>query len=327
LIVSASLLMDAVLSYPEFYDFAWWLEGLPHGWPHMNFGYSMMMMNSPDDPAFMLHHCNIDRIYSLWQDCYDHETITKELMTSTHYTTDGWEPINPYSDLPYSLGLDSSMPYAFAASGYGSTAKPIYSVVFPSTWPTPRDLFPSINGYKGLDVRYGPDAMVAAFGSSCTQNVNGWTVVNYGVSTKRDTNGDDHLEDHKIQRERLERETKAGKKHHEVIKAMAMEDCEAAPKVKLTPKLLEWIRMNGLDIEQFNTICDKVSERAESNKDLNNNQDDLTEQGKRTVPLWVIITASIGSTILLIAIVTLIVLYLRKRNEVDNGKAYTEMRE
>jgi hypothetical protein len=293
----------------------------------------MSMMNSPDDPVFFLHHCNIDRFFAVWQDCWDYELISKTMMTATHYSP-SWAPYNPYTDKPYALGIDSPMQYAFSASGSRSTARAAYSVVFPSPWPSPRDLWPSVDGYKGLNVRYGPDSMVTAYGASCTNNANGWTLVNVPApSSKRDVTGDELEHDltpkFKEQKERLERETKAGRSHHEVIKDMAMEDCVAGPKVKITPKLLGWIRMNNLNIKQFDTICDKVSERADvgmSGEGADDNKTDLSQTGQ-SVPLWVILTASIGSTILLIAIVTLIVIYWRKRNEVEIGNSYTEMRE
>jgi len=335
LMTSAAEIMYQVIANPNYNYFAGWLEGLPHGWVHMNFGWTMGMMNSPDDPVFMLHHCNIDRIYAIWQDCWDYELVSKTMMTSAHYAPSTYPPYNPYSDRLYNLGIDSPMPYAMSAAGSGSTARAIYSVVFPSTWPTPRDMWPSVNGYKGLNVRYGPDAMVSAYGESCRNNANGWTLVNVDVDyTKRDVNGDLELDQNlspkfKEQKERLERETKAGRSHHEVIKDMAMEDCVAGPKVKITPKLLGWIKMNNLHISQFDTICDKVSERADQGMSGEGSTDNMTDlpQTGQTVPMWVILTASIGSTILLIAIVTLIIIYLRKRNEVDIGKSYTEMKE
>jgi len=327
LMTSGAQIMYQIISNPEFLSYASWLEGLPHGWPHMNFGWTMSMMNSPDDPAFMLHHCNIDRMYAVWQDCWDYELVPKGQMTSDHYSP-SWAPYNPYTDKVYALGIDSPMPYAFSASGSGSTARATYSVVFPATWPTPRDMWPSVNGYKGLNVRYGPDTMVTAYGDSCTQNTNGWALVNIPDGyTKRDVNGGDldlspRFKEHQ---ERLERETKAGRSHHEVIKDMAMEDCVAGPKIKITPKLLGWIRMNNLHIKQFDTICDKVSERADQgiSGESADNKADLSQTGQ-SVPLWVILTASIGSIILLIAIVTLIIIYWRKKNEVDNGTPYNE---
>lgn len=41
----------------------YFLHNGPHGWV----GGNMMPMTSPNDPVFFLHHCNIDRIWSIWQ--------------------------------------------------------------------------------------------------------------------------------------------------------------------------------------------------------------------------------------------------------------------
>ena len=52
------------------------LEGWqPAGGPHLHnrvhvwVGGSMLPDTSPDDPVFFLHHCNVDRIWALWQTC------------------------------------------------------------------------------------------------------------------------------------------------------------------------------------------------------------------------------------------------------------------
>lgn len=43
------------------------LEGVIHNPGHMWVGGSMMAMSSPNDPVFWLHHCNIDRLWAIWQ--------------------------------------------------------------------------------------------------------------------------------------------------------------------------------------------------------------------------------------------------------------------
>jgi len=50
-------------------DFAAFLPGLegPHGSIHMWVGGHMTSMTSPNDPIFFLHHANIDRLWSKWQ--------------------------------------------------------------------------------------------------------------------------------------------------------------------------------------------------------------------------------------------------------------------
>jgi tyrosinase len=78
----------------EFYDTAHWdvfskgfrnaLEGFTngpqlHNRVHVWVGGSMELMTSPNDPVFFLNHCNVDRIWTLWQD----------LRYNTDYPDDG----------------------------------------------------------------------------------------------------------------------------------------------------------------------------------------------------------------------------------------------
>lgn len=61
-------------------DFTVELEGIPHAYPHICIDGNMGSGNSPDDPAFYLHHCFVDFLYALWQDCYNYDgkTTTSE---------------------------------------------------------------------------------------------------------------------------------------------------------------------------------------------------------------------------------------------------------
>jgi hypothetical protein len=43
------------------------LEPELHNRAHVFVGGSMLPGTSPDDPVFFLHHCNVDRIWALWQ--------------------------------------------------------------------------------------------------------------------------------------------------------------------------------------------------------------------------------------------------------------------
>ena len=46
----------------------------------------MSGMLSVSDPLFFVHHANVDRIWSLWQDYYDHDQLeTSRYETSEHY--------------------------------------------------------------------------------------------------------------------------------------------------------------------------------------------------------------------------------------------------
>jgi tyrosinase len=67
----------------DFYDTPYWdvfsrgfrnaLEGWPngpqlHNRVHVWIGGSMELSTSPNDPVFFLNHCNVDRIWAMWQD-------------------------------------------------------------------------------------------------------------------------------------------------------------------------------------------------------------------------------------------------------------------
>jgi len=51
------------------------MEGLLHGAPHVWISGHMGAFGSPNDPIFFSHHCNVDRIWSLWQDCHDYDRV------------------------------------------------------------------------------------------------------------------------------------------------------------------------------------------------------------------------------------------------------------
>jgi hypothetical protein len=48
-------------------SFRKFLEYLMHNGVHAWVGGNMMPMTSPNDPVFFLHHCNIDRLWAIWQ--------------------------------------------------------------------------------------------------------------------------------------------------------------------------------------------------------------------------------------------------------------------
>ena len=62
----ATLAQDA-LTEPTFSSFQSSLSG-PHGWVHGNVGGQMASVPYAGfDPIFFLHHCNVDRVWALWQ--------------------------------------------------------------------------------------------------------------------------------------------------------------------------------------------------------------------------------------------------------------------
>jgi len=83
--------------------------------------------------------------------------------------------------------------------------------------------------------------------------------------------------------------------------------------------------MNNQHISDFDTLCDKPSERL--NQESNKVDQTTTSLNGSFVPLWVIISASVGTAIVLIAIVVLIIIYMRKKALSSNSEySYSEMK-
>merc|ERR1711871_1846638 len=61
------------------------LEGIPHGSTHNYLGGHMRSFISPADPIFFSHHCFIDKLWAVWQDCHDMDTesITQKVKEAT----------------------------------------------------------------------------------------------------------------------------------------------------------------------------------------------------------------------------------------------------
>ena len=52
--------------------------------------------SSPADPIFFSHHSYIDKVWALWQDCHDHDSIHSSKITKAQYegTTFGVDGVN-----------------------------------------------------------------------------------------------------------------------------------------------------------------------------------------------------------------------------------------
>jgi len=77
---SPSQLMDLIDQSSQYKFFRPYLEGTPHGLPHVCIGGDaygdMATYFSPNDPIFYLHHCFVDYLYAIWQDCNDYDGAT-----------------------------------------------------------------------------------------------------------------------------------------------------------------------------------------------------------------------------------------------------------
>jgi len=290
---------------------------------------------------FWLHHTNIDRLYRWWGDCYDYESVktpgTNQYTAANPISSRGYTAYNPYTGIKYNVDATAKIPYYISKNKKSYIFPDTSSCTSPPCWPTPKALWsmgsPTALGYDGICYRYGPDTMCQTLGSSCKNNLNGWNWVNQQNIAKRSI--DDEIIHSSETHPRLAKlhalgnilkeEVAKGKSHDEVLKSMAMSQCEKATKLKLTEQTLDWIRMNNLHVSDFDTLCDKPSERL-TQESVKEDQSTTNLNGS-FVPLWVIISASIGTAIVLIAIVVLIIIYIRKKSVVPNSEySYSEMK-
>jgi len=188
-------------------------------------------------------------------------------------------------------------------------------------------------GYDGINYRYGSDDLVKTMGTMCTKNVKGWNWVHQTSSQKR-SHDDEEIESTPHPRlaklhalgNILKEEIAKGRSHEEALTALATAQCEKAAKLPLNKKTLDWIRMNNLHISDFDTLCDKPSERLTQESVKEDHDQSTNSLNGSFVPLWVIISASIGTAIVLIAIVVLIIIYMRKKSEANSEYSYAEMK-
>jgi hypothetical protein len=326
--VGPSQAMNMIVTRNKYLDFASWLEATIHGTVHMFCGFSMSRMISPDDPLFFLHHCNIDRLYHIWIDCQGYENIPSSSITSAQYAPNPISKDNPDSNLPdYTFSSTSEMPYYWGESA---------TIIFPKNsngkWPSPKDVwstgFPGAPGFDGMYYRYGPDQLVRGFGKTCPDTK--WTLVDPGyVSTKKRERDEDLIPMIQKCKETLDGKVSEGKTHKEALYEMAMTECQNAPKNEITPELLEWFKMNNLQPENFDSICDQPSKRIkvkytiESNDKEDTTSVTLKEASTPSVPLWVIITASVGSGIVLI-VLSIIIFFTIRRKEIADSDDHTK---
>jgi len=102
----AACVEHCIITYPDFgtassAGFSTEYEGTPHAAPHNWVDGYFSTTDSCDDPLFFVHHSNVDRLYGMWQDCWDHDLVAQSALTSSQYSSN---PANTYS-------LDTCMPY------------------------------------------------------------------------------------------------------------------------------------------------------------------------------------------------------------------------
>jgi len=213
--------------------------------------------------CFFSHHCNIDRLFALWQDCHDFENAGYNLTTAQYQAINNIDPITKLPYMDYSQ--TSQMPYFWTNTDTGA---PI------PTTPAPRDVYgmgnPGAPGFDGMFYRYGSDELVTSFSTDakgrpfCTANLLGWNLVNQSLpgTSKRDIDGVNGYRVSAVYRllqimlRRAISLTPA-----EALQFVAQFECQQSAPVEITDDLEAWIVMQGTTVQQYDRICDKLSTR------------------------------------------------------------------
>jgi tyrosinase len=102
------------------------LEARPHNQVHNNIGGWMPSALSPRDPIFFMHHCNIDRIWALWNSLgglNSHDALWTDMVFTNNFINPNASPYSPKvsdlfhpEDLGYTYGLSPAPGLVVAAS-------------------------------------------------------------------------------------------------------------------------------------------------------------------------------------------------------------------
>ena len=87
--------INKCLEKQSYTEFTTALEGL-HADVHAWVGGTMTdLLTSPADPLFWMHHANIDRIYTLWQNAHPDNPNTIPRLSGSDLNMDPWEGTEP----------------------------------------------------------------------------------------------------------------------------------------------------------------------------------------------------------------------------------------
>ncbi|MEH1130322.1 tyrosinase family protein [Micromonospora sp. CPCC 206061] len=91
-----------------------WATPNLHNVVHVWVGGHMGQQDSPNDPVFWLHHCNIDRLWSQWQTRWGFDTSRYLPAANTTGVVDLNEPLQPWPDVTPASVLNHSSTYTYA---------------------------------------------------------------------------------------------------------------------------------------------------------------------------------------------------------------------
>jgi len=311
-------------NYSQYWNFTTYLENGPHQAVHTTFAYPMITMASPNEPTFFMHHCNMDRLYHLWADCWGYETIPSSQLTNLQYQAEnpdtylnGIPPkasIDWRTNQPYDVGIDSCViHYYWDYSPAVNRKSTIISIVFPdSGWPTPRKMWPigdnpNDPSEDGLNYRYGLDDLcnLTPFNKTCDPT---WRWVNQplpGASKKR---VEEEVKDSYIEKlnEQYEAKIQQGKDLKEAFYELAMEECESIPSERDTKAEKAWFSMMGG--APPSRICDKPKALTGENGDMA-----IGAKKDSQIPAWVVAVSAFAAVVGIVIAVIVVVIVVKKR--------------
>jgi len=279
----------------------------------------MATQSSPADPLFWSHHSNIDRLFALWQDCNDYETVNSTCINSTMYSP------QTKPGFPCNFTLDTVIPF----TNSGDLGP------FTGMYPTARQVFfmgePGNPGFDGMYYRYGPDDIVEQVSvinghPVCVNNKAGWNLVNQTNGQKRaisDLDSENFTalnlsSNHplfngqqvkSVLKDWLTQAKSLQLSGAEALQFVADLACKSTFQVEISEDFEAFLLMMEVDVKTLDRPCDKVSKRfckrkGTSHKWCKDFVDD-EEQGT-SVPPWTIVGGVAG---VLILVVILLVAY------------------
>jgi hypothetical protein len=270
--------MQTLYSKPNFLDFCPWICAQGHQGIHGFIGMSMAAtMQSPDDPFFWLHHCNVDRFLHLYWDCLEYDLVSKDSLTPTHFTN-----INPTTTSSQPAKKDG-VPIVFTLDYVitlylSSNRAPTYLPA--ANFPTSRQLWTlgsattTSSDWNGLRYRYGADdlAQSAALNSVCKPG-NVWRYVNWGATGKRSEEepSDPYITDlyRNITDTFFYLTEEKGMTPQAAVDKMAWDKCMANPRV-ITEETKTFLRGIGLTPMDTQRICDNPVDLKLSKEEMEN---------------------------------------------------------
>eukprot|EP01060_Flectonema_neradi_P009550 TRINITY_DN167_c0_g1_i1.p2 TRINITY_DN167_c0_g1~~TRINITY_DN167_c0_g1_i1.p2 ORF type:complete len:582 (+),score=135.94 TRINITY_DN167_c0_g1_i1:1589-3334(+) len=78
--------VSMIIDHPIYNNFRPSIEMGQNAAVHSALGGTMATFAASEDPLYFVHHCNVDRLYALWQDYHGYDTIDRAALTDTHYS-------------------------------------------------------------------------------------------------------------------------------------------------------------------------------------------------------------------------------------------------